>query len=146
MHQESKVVQRDYRDTDGDLIAPHEHYEKLTEGTLFSAQITLHTNIFNGKSGYPRKRSLFFYHCIQMYHINVDRLLIHDKGYGEPSAPDVPFMPSSGTATPRSVRVLSGMAMLILRSTLSMPSRPPKKLGKARDQLSPPDSRLNPSI
>lgn len=55
-HQESKVVQRDYRDTDGDLIAPHELYEKLMEGTLFSTQITLHTNIFNGKSGYPRKK------------------------------------------------------------------------------------------
>lgn len=101
----------------------------------------------------PRSfRSLFFYHCIQMYHINVDRLLIHDKGYGEPWAPDVPFMPSSGTATPRSVRVLSGMAMLIPCSTLSMPSRPPKKLGSESTfqaisiKFAQPRSLLPPSL
>jgi hypothetical protein len=54
-HQQSKLVQRDYRDVDGELIAPHELYEKLTEGTLFSAQVTLHTYIFDAKP--PQRRS-----------------------------------------------------------------------------------------
>lgn len=47
-HQEAKLVQRDYRDSDGNLIAPHELYGMLTEGTLFSAQITMPSYIFPG--------------------------------------------------------------------------------------------------
>ncbi|KAJ7492128.1 hypothetical protein FB451DRAFT_1551547 [Mycena latifolia] len=47
-HKISKLVQRNYQDLDGSLIAPHELYVKLTEGTLFSAQITLHTYISRG--------------------------------------------------------------------------------------------------
>lgn len=55
-HQESKLIQRDYKDVDGDLIAPQEVYGKLTEGTLFSAQITLHTYIWDGNQGFPRNK------------------------------------------------------------------------------------------
>jgi hypothetical protein len=54
-HQDSKLVQRDYKDLDGDLIAPHELYENLTEGTLFSAQNTMHIYIPR-ESGAPTQQ------------------------------------------------------------------------------------------
>ncbi|KAF7378322.1 ATP-dependent DNA helicase [Mycena sanguinolenta] len=44
-HQNARLVQRQIKDEDGQLIALHELYEKLVEGTLFSAQITLSTYI-----------------------------------------------------------------------------------------------------
>ena len=51
-HQNSRLVQRQIKDEDGQLIAPHELYGKLVEGTLFSAQITLSTYI--NKESNPR--------------------------------------------------------------------------------------------
>ncbi|KAJ6526542.1 hypothetical protein B0H10DRAFT_296081 [Mycena sp. CBHHK59/15] len=44
-HDRAKLVQRDYRDVDGSLIAPHELYEKLTEGTLVLVMISLATYV-----------------------------------------------------------------------------------------------------
>ncbi|KAJ7099916.1 hypothetical protein B0H15DRAFT_796657 [Mycena belliarum] len=88
-HKDSKLVQRDYIDHDRRLIAPHELYAKLTEGTLFSAQISLHTFIFGGRI--PNK----------IYHIYVEQLQIHDPGYGEIWKPSIPSIPSS-TSTPAS--------------------------------------------
>ncbi|KAJ7083137.1 hypothetical protein B0H15DRAFT_952155 [Mycena belliarum] len=84
-HRDSKLVQRDYIDRDHHLIAPHELYEKLTEGTLFSAQISLHTFSFGGRV--PNK----------IYHIYVEKLQIHDLGYGEIWKPSIPSIPSSST-------------------------------------------------
>ncbi|KAJ7828637.1 hypothetical protein B0H13DRAFT_2373072 [Mycena leptocephala] len=60
-HQDSKLVQRDYKDLDGDLIAPHELYENLTEGTLFSAQNTMHIYIFQGSPGRLRSKIYHYY-------------------------------------------------------------------------------------
>ncbi|KAJ7231605.1 hypothetical protein C8J57DRAFT_1250967 [Mycena rebaudengoi] len=77
-HQESKLVQRDYRDVNGELITPGELYEKLTEGTLFFAQ--------------PQNK---------IYHIYVEKLRIINKGYGGTWDPLIPVMPSSGPATPK---------------------------------------------
>ncbi|KAJ7739228.1 hypothetical protein DFH07DRAFT_965773 [Mycena maculata] len=91
-HRESKLVQRDYRDLDGDLIAPYELYEKLTEGTLFSAQISMHTYIFPGKRGNTRSK---------IYHIYIDKLRIHDKGFGEAWHPPIPSLPSADPSSPR---------------------------------------------
>ncbi|KAJ7776562.1 hypothetical protein DFH07DRAFT_798577 [Mycena maculata] len=92
-HQKSKLIQRDYKDVDGDLIAPQEVYGKLTEGTLFSAQITLHTYIWDGNPGFPRNK---------IYHIYVERLKILDKGYSQAWNPSIPVLPSpSAPSTPQ---------------------------------------------
>jgi hypothetical protein len=42
-HEKSRLVQRQFKDENGNLIAPHELYGKLTEGALFSAQVSLST-------------------------------------------------------------------------------------------------------
>ncbi|KAJ7847962.1 hypothetical protein B0H13DRAFT_2362178 [Mycena leptocephala] len=92
-HQVSKLIQRDYKDVDGDLIAPQELYGKLTEGTLFSAQISLHTYIWDGNPGFARNK---------VYHIYVERLKILDKGYGQAWNPSIPVLPSpSAPSTPQ---------------------------------------------
>lgn len=44
-HSKARLVQRDFKDIDGTLIAPHELYEKLTEGTLILVQVSLVTYI-----------------------------------------------------------------------------------------------------
>ncbi|KAJ6627743.1 hypothetical protein B0H10DRAFT_2210259 [Mycena sp. CBHHK59/15] len=49
-HDKAKLVQRHYKDEDGNLIAPHKLYEKLTEGTLFLAQISLATYVIKEKN------------------------------------------------------------------------------------------------
>ncbi|KAJ7913171.1 hypothetical protein B0H13DRAFT_2326569 [Mycena leptocephala] len=84
-HQVSKLIQRNYKDVDGDLITPQELYGKLTEGTLFSAQISLHTYIWGGNPGFLRNK---------VYHIYVERLKILDKGYGQVWNPSFPVLPS----------------------------------------------------
>lgn len=48
VHEASKLVQRDYKGINGELIAPHELYQELTEGTL-----TLHTYVWDGQ---PRNK------------------------------------------------------------------------------------------
>ncbi|KAJ6448045.1 hypothetical protein DFH09DRAFT_1406700 [Mycena vulgaris] len=50
-HEKGLLVQRDYRYTDGSLIAPHELYDKLTEGTPVLAMISLSTYWFISGSG-----------------------------------------------------------------------------------------------
>ncbi|KAJ7478471.1 hypothetical protein FB451DRAFT_1396242 [Mycena latifolia] len=87
-HKISKLVQCNYQDLDGSLIAPHELYTKLTEGTLFSAQITLNTYIFSGCP--PNK----------IYHIYVEKLKIHDPGYGEGWKPSIPTIPATSSSIP----------------------------------------------
>ncbi|KAJ6486447.1 hypothetical protein C8R47DRAFT_523139 [Mycena vitilis] len=98
-HNKAKLVQRAYRDEDGNLIAPHELYSALTEGTLFSAQVSLSLYVIPEKN--PKFRDS------KIYHVNVDKLTILDKGYGEPWAPSVPTLPEakSEPSTPRSKRV-----------------------------------------
>ncbi|KAJ6546322.1 hypothetical protein B0H10DRAFT_1326960 [Mycena sp. CBHHK59/15] len=41
----TKLVQRDYRDFNGSLIAPYELYEKLTEGTLVLVMLSFSTYV-----------------------------------------------------------------------------------------------------
>ncbi|KAJ7674295.1 hypothetical protein B0H17DRAFT_1208103 [Mycena rosella] len=72
-HDKAKLVQRPYKDEDGFLIAPHELYSKLTEGTLFSAQISLSTYIIKDRN--PR------FMDSKIYHINVDKLTVLNPGY-----------------------------------------------------------------
>ncbi|KAJ7475565.1 hypothetical protein B0H11DRAFT_2194937 [Mycena galericulata] len=95
-HAKAKLVQRPYKDEDGHLIAPHELYEKLTEGTLFSAQVSLLTYIIKEKGNSKFLDS-------KIYHINVDKLTILDSGYGAAWAPEIPTLPSA-PSTPRAKR------------------------------------------
>ncbi|KAJ7234425.1 hypothetical protein C8J57DRAFT_1249197 [Mycena rebaudengoi] len=95
-HEKAKLVQRQYKDEDGILIAPHEVYEKLTEGTLFSAQISLHTYIM--KDPNPK------YLRSKIYHIMVDKLLVLDRGNGNVWKPDIPSLPTPQPTTPKGKR------------------------------------------
>ncbi|KAJ7673386.1 hypothetical protein B0H17DRAFT_1140984 [Mycena rosella] len=88
-HEKAQLVQRDYRDSDGSLIAPHEPYDKLTEGTLVLVMVLLATYIITvqkAENGAPRPDK-------NIYHILVDQLKILDHGDGEPWNPPVPAMP-----------------------------------------------------
>ncbi|KAJ6620931.1 hypothetical protein B0H10DRAFT_2188317 [Mycena sp. CBHHK59/15] len=73
-HRVSKLVQRDHRDEDEKLIAPHELYSQLTEGDRAS----------------------------KVYHIYVERLQVLDKGSGNVWSPPVPsLLAASAPSTPR---------------------------------------------
>jgi hypothetical protein len=54
-----KIIQHDHRDVDNSLIPPWELKKILTEGTFFSAQVTLQTYIFSG-NGVPNKVCIHF--------------------------------------------------------------------------------------
>ncbi|KAF7375547.1 hypothetical protein MSAN_00442900 [Mycena sanguinolenta] len=85
-----KLVQRDHRTADDRLIAPYEFHKELTEGTLFSAQITLHTYIFRSN---PTSN--------KVYHIYVEKLKVLDHGYGAPWKIPIPSLPSAGPSSPK---------------------------------------------
>ncbi|KAF7372262.1 ATP-dependent DNA helicase [Mycena venus] len=91
-HEKSRLVQRQIKDENGNLIAPHELYVKLTEGTLFSAQVSLSTYI--NKDHNPR------FMDSKVYHVNVEKLTILDKGDGAPWNPPSPDLPSAAPSTP----------------------------------------------
>ncbi|KAJ7218942.1 hypothetical protein C8J57DRAFT_1537296 [Mycena rebaudengoi] len=83
-HSKARLVQRDFKDIDGTLIAPHELYEKLTEGTLRLVQVSLVTYIIAD----DKKK---------IYHALVERLSILDRGYGKPWKPAIPSLPERKT-------------------------------------------------
>ncbi|KAJ7336979.1 hypothetical protein DFH08DRAFT_813275 [Mycena albidolilacea] len=76
----------------GNLIAPHELYGNLTEGTLFAAQVSLSTYI--NKDHNP------WFMDSKVYHVNVEKLTILDKGDGSPWNPPSPGLPSATPSTP----------------------------------------------
>ncbi|KAJ7844608.1 hypothetical protein B0H14DRAFT_3868285 [Mycena olivaceomarginata] len=89
------LSQRDYKDVDGSLIAPHKANTKLVEGTLVLVQVSLVTYVMvdqmeKGESA-PNKK---------VYHIVADKLRILDRGDGEPSIPPVPTMPEHRFSSP----------------------------------------------
>ncbi|KAJ7236708.1 hypothetical protein C8J57DRAFT_1530000 [Mycena rebaudengoi] len=79
-HKDAKLIQRDIRDHDDTLIAPHELYSRLTEGTLFTALVTFETYV---------------------YHIHIERLKVIDRGYGIPWHHPAPTLPSTPTKRAR---------------------------------------------
>ncbi|KAJ7859244.1 hypothetical protein B0H13DRAFT_1901553 [Mycena leptocephala] len=81
--------QHKHRDVPWHLIAPYELHKELTEGTLFSAQITLHTYIFSGN---PTSN--------KVYHIYVEKLKVLDRGYGAPWKIPIPILPTAGPSSP----------------------------------------------
>ncbi|KAJ7250673.1 hypothetical protein C8J57DRAFT_1521079 [Mycena rebaudengoi] len=70
-----KIMQRDIRDEDDKLIAPSELREKLTEGTLFCATLSLKTYVWPGS---------------KTYHMYIERLKILDQGSGDPWSYPIP--------------------------------------------------------
>ncbi|KAJ7861169.1 hypothetical protein B0H13DRAFT_2282515 [Mycena leptocephala] len=70
---DSKLTQRDYKDSDGSLIAPYKLYDRLTEGTLVLVTVSLVTYIMTDQETDKG-----------VYHVLVDRLKILDRGDGEP--------------------------------------------------------------
>jgi hypothetical protein len=52
-HTKAMMPQRNIRDQDDKLIAPHEIYSQLTEGTLFNAIINFETFVYRDQ--YPTK-------------------------------------------------------------------------------------------
>ncbi|KAJ7495774.1 hypothetical protein B0H11DRAFT_2190345 [Mycena galericulata] len=79
----TKLVQRDYKDTDGSLIAPHELYGKLTNGTLILVMVSLVTYVIKEDGGKNKK----------IYHALVEKLKILDHGEAKPWSPPIPAMP-----------------------------------------------------
>ncbi|KAJ7833537.1 hypothetical protein B0H14DRAFT_3462676 [Mycena olivaceomarginata] len=92
-HEKAKLVQRDYRDVDGTLIAPHELYSKLTEGSLVLLTVSFATYLMANPGRKTRK----------VYHVLVDRLKILDHGDGDAWDPPVPALPEPlySPATPK---------------------------------------------
>ncbi|KAJ6592101.1 hypothetical protein DFH09DRAFT_1073174 [Mycena vulgaris] len=83
----------DHRDENDNLIAPHELYSKLTEGTLFGAQISFETLFSTNR---------ILVQSMQIYHIYVERLHIIDKGDGKAWSPPIPSLSSATTpSTPK---------------------------------------------
>ncbi|KAJ6615716.1 hypothetical protein B0H10DRAFT_2435314 [Mycena sp. CBHHK59/15] len=111
-HDKAKLVQRDYKDVDGNLIAPHELYSKLTEGTLVLVTVSLVTYVItNQKSEKGEAKA-----DRKVYHVLVDRLKILDHGDGEAWNPPIPALPERryySPATPKRGRdVAAEMALL----------------------------------
>ncbi|KAJ6576325.1 hypothetical protein B0H10DRAFT_2199104 [Mycena sp. CBHHK59/15] len=83
------LIQRDYHDLNGNLIAPGELYGTLTEGTLVLVTVSFVTYIMTDQKmerGLPASDK-------KIYHLLVDKLKILDHGDGEPWSPTVPTMP-----------------------------------------------------
>ncbi|KAJ6631914.1 hypothetical protein B0H10DRAFT_2206319 [Mycena sp. CBHHK59/15] len=124
-HNKAKLVQRDYKDVDGTLIAPCELYSKLTEGTLVLVTVSLVTYIITdqkNEKGDPKPDK-------KIYHVLVDRLRILDHGDGEAWNPPVPALPECryySPATPKRGRDAAANAAFDGFGSKSLPS--PKTL------------------
>ncbi|KAJ7513266.1 hypothetical protein B0H11DRAFT_20181 [Mycena galericulata] len=123
----ARLFQRDYRDVDNSLIAPHELTAKLTEGTLVLVMISFATYVITDQKserGEPKPDK-------KIYHVQVDKLRILDPGNGEPSTPPAPKMPERrfSPATPSRKRARDDAADAAFDSfgTKSSSPSPPKK-------------------
>ncbi|KAJ7189941.1 hypothetical protein GGX14DRAFT_408393 [Mycena pura] len=95
-HDKAELVQRDYTDKDGKLIAPEELYATLTEGTLVLVVVSLATYVIKDQktesgASLPDKK---------IYHVLVDRLKVLDRGDAQPWNPPVPEIPETRTYSP----------------------------------------------
>ncbi|KAJ6563532.1 hypothetical protein B0H10DRAFT_1966044 [Mycena sp. CBHHK59/15] len=126
----AKLVQRDYKDVNGNLIAPHELYRKLTEGTLVLVTVSLVTYVItNQKSEKGEAKA-----DRKVYHVLVDRLKILDHGDGEAWNPPIPALPERRyylPATPKRGRDVAADAAFDGFGSRSSPSpskRPKRNL------------------
>ncbi|KAJ6554114.1 hypothetical protein B0H10DRAFT_2446512 [Mycena sp. CBHHK59/15] len=129
-HDKAKLVQRDYKDVDGNLIAPHELYSKLTEGTLVLVTVSLVKYVItNQKSEKGEAKA-----DRKVYHVLVDRLKILDHGDGEAWNPPIPALPERryySPATPKRGRDVAADAAFDGFGSRSSPSpskRPKRNL------------------
>ncbi|KAJ6612936.1 hypothetical protein B0H10DRAFT_2277579 [Mycena sp. CBHHK59/15] len=95
-HEKAELVQRDYTDKEGKLIAPEELYATLTEGTLVLVMVSLATYVIRDQKTekgvpFPDKK---------IYHVLVDRLKVLDCGDAQPWNPPVPEMPEARVYSP----------------------------------------------
>ncbi|KAJ7696875.1 hypothetical protein B0H14DRAFT_3905111 [Mycena olivaceomarginata] len=89
-HTKVMMPECNIRNPDDKLIAPHEIYSQLTDGTLFNAIINFETFVYRDQ--YPTKT----------YQIFVERISIMDKGYGPTWSPPILSMPAP--VTPKRTR------------------------------------------
>ncbi|KAJ6529946.1 hypothetical protein B0H10DRAFT_2441218 [Mycena sp. CBHHK59/15] len=118
-HDKAKLVQRDYKDTDGSLIALHELYGKLTEGTLILVVVSLVTYVIK-EEGRKNKK---------IYHALVEKLKILDHGEAKPWNPPIPVMPERRpfyTPSPKK-RVRNEVADVAFDNFGSSPSKKQRK-------------------
>ncbi|KAJ6612629.1 hypothetical protein B0H10DRAFT_2192374 [Mycena sp. CBHHK59/15] len=95
-HEKAELVQRDYTDKEGKLIAPEELYATLTEGTLVLVMVSLATYVIRDQKtekGVPLPDK-------KIYHVLVDRLKVLDRGDVQPWNPPVPEMPEARVYSP----------------------------------------------
>ncbi|KAJ7663353.1 hypothetical protein DFH06DRAFT_1324822 [Mycena polygramma] len=95
-HDKAELVQRDYTDKDGKLIAPEELYATLTEGTLVLVVVSLATYVIRDQktesgASLPDKK---------IYHVLINRLKVLDRGDAQPWSPPVPEIPEARVYTP----------------------------------------------
>ncbi|KAJ6618523.1 hypothetical protein B0H10DRAFT_2189507 [Mycena sp. CBHHK59/15] len=92
----AELVQRDYMDKEGKLIAPEELYATLTEGTLVLVMVSLATYVLKDQKtekGDPLPDK-------KIYHMLVDRLKVLDRGDAAPWNPPVPAVPEARLYSP----------------------------------------------
>ncbi|KAJ7092166.1 hypothetical protein C8R44DRAFT_990312 [Mycena epipterygia] len=130
-HEKATLIQRDYKDVDGTLIAPHELYSKLTEGTLVLLTVSLVTYVITGQKNDKGELKA----DKKVYHVLVDRLKILDHGDGNAWNPPVPALPERrySPATPKRGRDGAADAAFDNFGSKSSPS-PSKKARRSAKQ------------
>ncbi|KAJ6620214.1 hypothetical protein B0H10DRAFT_2360976 [Mycena sp. CBHHK59/15] len=116
-HEKAKLIERDYKDVDGTLIAPHELYSKLTEGTLVLLTVSLVMYVIKSKKGELKPDR-------KVYHVLVNRLKILDHGDSEAWDPPVLALPERcySPATPKRGRDDTADAAFDSFGSKSLPS------------------------
>ncbi|KAJ7929496.1 hypothetical protein B0H13DRAFT_1859708 [Mycena leptocephala] len=117
-HVRAMMTQRDYKDEDGDLIAPHEYYEKLREGTLVLAKVSLSFYTFKDRN--PK------FLDSKIYHLNVEKLTILDPGNDPDWDPEIPTLPGTAPSTPSTSRIRQREAAVDDAFDDASPSKKPR--------------------
>ncbi|KAJ7687340.1 hypothetical protein B0H14DRAFT_3907374 [Mycena olivaceomarginata] len=120
--EKAKLVQRDYKDMEGNLISPADLNSKLTEGTLVLVMLKFATYIMKN-----RTRSLF-----QVYHVLIDKLRILDHGDGEPFVASIPVAPETRFPTTPTKRARDDAADSAFDSFASNATPSPAKRAKRK--------------
>ncbi|KAF8147074.1 hypothetical protein K438DRAFT_1780285 [Mycena galopus ATCC 62051] len=116
--EKSRLVQRDYKDMEGNLISPAELNSKLTEGTLVLVMVKFATYIMKDQNK-------------KVYHVLIDKLRILDHGDSEPFVACVPVVPGRFPTTPTK-RARYDAADTAFDSFASNATPSPSKHGKRR--------------
>ncbi|KAJ2912288.1 hypothetical protein MD484_g8125, partial [Candolleomyces efflorescens] len=103
----NKMVQADFRDSDGDLIPPWQYHDDLRPGTIVSIRGTLHCFVMPAKDGQVRDKKVYYYfatetltsdeHVAQFYQINAKSLNVLLPSNIPVVMPEVPEAPAWAT-------------------------------------------------